>query len=103
MTALSAAIGERGLIQSEAAEIFGVTQSRIPDLVRGKVKLYSRGTLIGMAATAGVAPIVKVIRLKLPAGCNGNRLPSDCDHWTVWDLPWHWWHLQLHQVCEPHF
>lgn len=43
---------KRGLTQSEAAEIFGVTQARISDLVRGKMELFSRVTLIGMAATA---------------------------------------------------
>lgn len=35
--------------------------------VRGKVNLFSRGTLIGMAAMAGMALIVKVTRQKVPA------------------------------------
>lgn len=58
---------KRGLTQSEAAEIFGVTQARISDLVRGKVNLFSRGTLIAMPATAGMALIVKVTKQKVPA------------------------------------
>ena len=66
MMELSAAIQERGMTQSDAAEIFGVTQPRISDLVRGKVSLFSLDTLMDMAATAGMAPTVKVTRLKAP-------------------------------------
>jgi predicted XRE-type DNA-binding protein len=67
MLALSAAIQERGLSQAQAAEIFGVTQPRISDLVRGKINLFSLDTLMDMAATAGMAPMVKVTKLKVPA------------------------------------
>ena len=67
MMALSATIQERGMTQSDAAALFGVTQPRISDLMRGKVNLFSLDTLIDMAATAGMAPIVKVTRLKAPA------------------------------------
>jgi len=66
MMELSAAIQKRGMTQSEAAEIFGVTQPRISDLVRGKVNLFSLDTLMDMAATAGMAPMVKVTKLKAP-------------------------------------
>ncbi len=67
MIALSTAIQERGLSQAQAAEIFGVTQPRISDLVRGKINLFSLDTLMDMAATAGMAPMVKVTKLKVPA------------------------------------
>jgi len=67
MMELSAAIQERSMTQSEAATLFGVTQPRISDLVRGKVNLFSLDTLIDMAATAGMAPMVKVSKLKVPA------------------------------------
>ncbi len=66
MMELSAAIQERSMTQSEAAEIFGVTQPRISDLMRGKVNLFSLDTLMDMAATAGMAPVVKVTKLKAP-------------------------------------
>jgi len=66
MMALSAAIQERSMTQSEAAALFGVTQPRISDLMRGKVNLFSLDTLIDMAATAGMAPMVKVTKLKVP-------------------------------------
>lgn len=68
MMELSAAIQERGMTQSEAAKIFGVTQPRISDLVRGKINLFSLDTLMDMAATAGMAPTVKVTKLKAPVG-----------------------------------
>lgn len=66
MMELSAAIQERRMTQNEAAEIFGVTQPRISDLVRGKINLFSLDTLMDMAATAGMAPTVKVTKLKAP-------------------------------------
>jgi predicted XRE-type DNA-binding protein len=68
MMELSAAIQERSMTQSEAAEIFGVTQPRISDLMRGKVNLFSLDTLMDMASMAGMAPVVKVTKLKAPAG-----------------------------------
>ena len=67
MMALSVAIQERRMTQSEAAKLFGVTQPRISDLMRGKVNLFSLDTLIDMAATAGMAPTVKVTKLKTSA------------------------------------
>ncbi|MEW5930368.1 MAG: helix-turn-helix transcriptional regulator [Gemmatimonadota bacterium] len=44
---------ERGLKQAEAAELFGVTQPRISDLMRGKIELFSIDALINMLAHAG--------------------------------------------------
>lgn len=47
-------IEERGLTQSQAAEIFGVTQPRISNLVRGKIDLFSIDTLVDMLTRAGM-------------------------------------------------
>ena len=44
----------RGLAQANAAKLFGVTQPRISDLLRGKITLFSIDTLINMLATAGL-------------------------------------------------
>jgi len=60
MMALAEAIRERGKAQGEAAGLFGVTQPRMSDLVLGKINLFSLDTLIYMAATAGMATMVKV-------------------------------------------
>ena len=64
MMALAEVIRERGMTQAEAACLFGVTQPRVSDLVRGKINLFSLDTLIDMAATAGMAPTVTVSKPK---------------------------------------
>lgn len=64
MMALAEVIRERGMTQGEAAALFGVTQPRVSDLVRGKINLFSLDTLIDMAATAGMAPMVTVSKPK---------------------------------------
>src|SRR5712692_9015727 len=44
----------RRLTQAAAADLFGVSQPRISDLVRGKIELFSIDTLVDMLANAGV-------------------------------------------------
>lgn len=65
MMELTIVIQERGMTQAEAAELFGVTQPRVSDLMRGKVNLFSLDTLMDMAAMAGMSPAVKVSKPKL--------------------------------------
>ena len=65
MMNLTEVIRERGMTQSDAAALFGVTQPRISDLMRGKINLFSLDTLIDMAATAGMRPTVKVSKPKI--------------------------------------
>jgi len=43
-----------GLGQSQAASLFGVTQPRVSDLVRGKIDLFSIDALVNMASAAGL-------------------------------------------------
>lgn len=54
MIRLSKVIETRGLTQAQAANVFGVTQPRISDLVRGKIDRFSIDTLIAMLGHAGV-------------------------------------------------
>jgi predicted XRE-type DNA-binding protein len=54
MIALKARIEAEGLSQVNAAKLFGVTQPRISDLLRGKITLFSIDTLINMLAAAGL-------------------------------------------------
>ena len=54
MIALKERIEAEGLSQASVAKLFGVTQPRISDLLRGKVTLFSIDTLINMLATAGL-------------------------------------------------
>ncbi|MDD5029866.1 MAG: XRE family transcriptional regulator [Rhodoferax sp.] len=63
MMSLTEVIRERGMTQGDAA-LFGVTQPRMSDLMRGKINLFSLDTLIDMAATAGMCPTVKVSKPK---------------------------------------
>jgi len=45
---------ERKLTQSEAAELLGVTQPRVSNLVRGRLTLFSLDALVDMADRAGL-------------------------------------------------
>ena len=54
MIAVRKLIEERSLTQIEAAKLFGVTQPRISNVVRGRIDLFSIDTLIDMLARAGV-------------------------------------------------
>ena len=54
MIRLSQVIQARRLTQAEAADLFGVTQPRVSDLVRGKIDRFSVDTLIAMLGHAGV-------------------------------------------------
>ena len=64
---LANVIQQRGMTQAEAAELFGVTQPRISNLMRGKINLFSLDMLMNMAATAGMSPVVKLSKPKAPA------------------------------------
>lgn len=68
MMELSNLIEQRAMTQAEAADLFGVTQPRVSDLMRGKINLFSLDMLMNMAAIAGMAPVVKLSKPKaLPA------------------------------------
>lgn len=54
MVAVRKLIEERGLTQTEAAKLLGVTQPRISNLARGRIDLFSIDTLIDMLARAGI-------------------------------------------------
>ena len=54
MIALKERIEAEGLSQANAAKLFGVTQPRISDLLRGKITLFSIDPLINMLAAAGL-------------------------------------------------
>ena len=54
MMALRNHITQEKLGQAAAAKLFGVTQPRISDLVRGKIDLFSLDTLVNMLAAAGL-------------------------------------------------
>lgn len=53
MAQLRAVLVEEGLTQARAAKLFGVTQPRVSDLVRGKIELFSIDALVNMLAASG--------------------------------------------------
>lgn len=54
MMALQERIERAKLSQAEAAKLFGVTQPRISNLMRGKIDLFALDTLVNMATAAGM-------------------------------------------------
>jgi predicted XRE-type DNA-binding protein len=52
-------IKARRLTQAKAAEIFGVSQSRVSDLTRGKWEKFSLEMLITLATRAGMHVILR--------------------------------------------
>ena len=63
MIAISEHIAKNGLTQAVAAKLFGVTQPRVSDLVRGKIELFSIDTLVQMLASAGMRVEMKLKRV----------------------------------------
>lgn len=61
MMALKAHLARTGLSQSQAAKLFGVTQPRISDLMRGKINLFGLDALVNMAAAAGMHVEMRVL------------------------------------------
>lgn len=54
MTALKNQITRAEMSQAQAAKLFGVTQPRISDLMRGKINLFGLDALVNMATAAGL-------------------------------------------------
>jgi predicted XRE-type DNA-binding protein len=72
MRALQSWIEAEAINQTTAARLFGVTQPRISDLVRGRINLFSLDTLMDLAATAGLSPHVSI---KMPK--RSKRIVTD--------------------------
>jgi predicted XRE-type DNA-binding protein len=62
MMALKEHIRREGLTQGQAAKVFGVTQPRVSDLIRGKIELFGLDSLVNMAAAAGLHVEMRVGR-----------------------------------------
>lgn len=61
MTALKNHITRTGMSQPQAAKLFGVTQPRISDLMRGKINLFGLDALVNMATTAGLRIEMRIL------------------------------------------
>jgi predicted XRE-type DNA-binding protein len=63
MVEVGRVIKARKLTQSAAAKLFGVTQPRVSDLIRGKIDLFSIDTLVSMLARAGMRVELRLARV----------------------------------------
>ncbi len=54
MVGLKGYITRAGMSQVRAAKLFGVTQPRVSDLMRGKINLFALDALVNMATAAGL-------------------------------------------------
>lgn len=54
MVQLKSHITKTGMTQGDAAKVFGITQPRVSDLMRGKINLFGIDALVNMAAKAGM-------------------------------------------------
>lgn len=61
MMALKHHIAHAKMSQAEAAKLFGVTQPRVSDLLRGKINVFSLDALVNMAAAAGLRIEMRVL------------------------------------------
>lgn len=60
MMALTEHVRRTGLSQAQAATVFGVTQPRVSDLMRGKINLFGLDTLVNLATAAGLRVQMRV-------------------------------------------
>jgi predicted XRE-type DNA-binding protein len=61
MMALKSHIARTEMSQAQAAKLFGVTQPRVSDLMRGKINLFGLDALVNMAAAAGLHVEMQVL------------------------------------------
>lgn len=67
MMAIEQLIKTRGLTQTKAARLFGVTQPRVSDLVRGRIELFSIDALVEMLGRAGIRLSIRLESRRRPA------------------------------------
>ena len=54
MSSLDDVMTERKLTQAQAARLFGVSQPRVSDVIRGRIERFTIDALVEMLARAGV-------------------------------------------------
>ena len=61
MIAIRDFIERKGLTQQQAAQLLGVTQPRVSDLMRGKIGLFGLDALVNMTTAAGLQVELRVV------------------------------------------
>ncbi len=67
MMALEKRITQLKLTQEQAAELLGVTQPRVSDLMRGKINLFALDVLVNMITAAGLHVEMRITKVKRAA------------------------------------
>lgn len=73
MVAIERFVKDNKLTQAQAAKIFGVTQPRISDLLRGKINLFSLDSLVNMVAAIGAEIELSVTMPSVKAKATKDR------------------------------
>jgi predicted XRE-type DNA-binding protein len=60
LIALKEHITRADLNQAQVAKLFGITQPRVSDLMRGKINLFGIDTLVNMVAAAGLHVEIRI-------------------------------------------
>jgi predicted XRE-type DNA-binding protein len=61
MTALKSHVTRSEMSLAKAAKLFGVTQPRVSDLMRGKINLFGLDALVNMATAAGLHVEMRIL------------------------------------------
>lgn len=61
MMALKNHLTRAEMTQAQAAQLFGVTQPRVSDLLRGKINLFGLDALVNMVTAAGLHIELRVL------------------------------------------
>jgi predicted XRE-type DNA-binding protein len=67
MMALQKRIKQLKLTQEQTAELLGVTQPRVSDLMRGKINLFALDILVNMTTAAGLHVEMRIKKMKKAA------------------------------------
>jgi predicted XRE-type DNA-binding protein len=76
MMAMQGWVKGSGKTQAEAARLFGITQPRMSDLMRGKISLFSLEALMDIATVAGLEPHVTIKKPKAPRKRRDEQLAA---------------------------
>lgn len=78
MIAVERVIKDRGMKQKDAAKLFGVSQPRISDVMRGKIDAFTIDSLVNMLGSAGMRVGVTVTELPAePATAPAEVAPGE--------------------------
>jgi predicted XRE-type DNA-binding protein len=77
MIQLEEYIKHNKMTQAQAAALFGVTQPRVSDLVRGKIDLFSLDSLINMAVAAGMKIEMRITAASPRGGDTQDKTAAD--------------------------